>query len=83
MRKYFIFKHDRTELGSETMVEVYSFADILNLLPLTGMIIENARIIPKPIKVLKMNYEWQDGAYQIVGMHRGYAKCIGVCNFKE
>lgn len=83
MRKYFIFKRKPSELGSITMTEVYSFADILHLLALSGKKIENARIMPRPLKIQNMNYEWEDGAYQIIGICNGYAKCIGVCNFKE
>lgn len=88
MRKYFIFKHEPSFcmdicLGNTTMVEVYSFADILHLLSVSGKKIENARIMPQPLKVLNMNYEWSGGAYQIIGMCDGKAKCIGVCNFKE
>lgn len=83
MRKYFVFKHGKTILGDRTMIEVYSFADILHLLSLTGKKIENARIMPKPFYVRNMNYEWNDGAYQVVGMCNGYAKCIGVTNFRE
>lgn len=83
MRKYFLFKHDKSELGDKTMTEVYSLADILHLLSLTGRNFEDVRIMPKPFKVRNMNYEWAEGAYQIVGMCNGYAKCIGVTNFKE
>ena len=83
MRKYFIFNHKPTLLGSKTMVEVYSFADILHLLSLAGIKVEYARFMPFTIKVTGMNYEWRDGAYYIVGMCNGKVKCIGVTNFRE
>ena len=86
MRKYFLFKHPLaffSRKGTTVQIEVHSFDDILDLLSQTGLNIENARIIPRPFNVRNMNYEWQDGAYQIIGMCEGKAKCIGVTNFKE
>lgn len=86
MRKYFLFKHPLTyfcRTGTTVQIEVYSFADILELLSQTGLNIKNVRIMPRPLKVRNMNYEWSDGAYQIIGLCNGYAKCIGVTNFKE
>lgn len=86
MRKYFIFKHPLAygcKKGTTVQIEVYSFADILNLLSHTELKIESARIMQRPLNVRNVNHEWSNGAYQIMGMCDGMVKCIGVTNFKE
>lgn len=83
MRKYFLFKHEDVGHGTTTMVEVYGFGDVLQLLAETGLQVENAMIISKNVKPRGMNYEWAEGAYPVVGQVEGHAKVLGMCNFRE
>lgn len=83
MRKYFIFKHAKTELGETSMIEVYGFGDIMDLLDQTNILPRNIRINPMPRKVLKPTYEWQNGAYVVTCETGGLYRVVGVCNFKE